>query len=568
MRGQILVLALVALALFLSAPAEAAVGDVFYGAWSAWSDQLIEYANHLFVETRQIKRPVVRRVWRYSRYALSGDGALRYAARAPGGAFETATFDAPLQPVGGQGAETVYEGQWYNQREQVVVDRIEPVTQYRAREIFTITCALKPASLILSVGEHRKVEVQLLEDGPYSLTSDRPDVAQVDQQGLISAIAPGRARIALIYGAQTVYCDVLVSQGSTGPLEGCVALRLSGTDLTASYAAGAAEVTRLMLSAPGTALAPDPSGCFWVDKWEGGTFSLRALCQPIAYLSAPLGEAGAITGGEAKIEMLREIIALQRQTEAALEGGKSAEAAQAGAWLADVGAAFYRFRAVYTTEDDLILCVQADESYALTASAAAQGARLTIEKLNLSDPRQRWTLAAQDAKVAQGRIWRLPVADNSFCQITDDFKTMARDDDKHDGVDFAPSTDRRVVAVQAGRVVRVDDRCTHDYRKTRRNKYGRYIDPCDGADAASSRYGNYGKYVTIEHEDGVRSMYAHLSEILVKSGQRVEAGQVIGRMGSTGSANGAHLHFEVRVSGRAVDPRYFINFPEVGQYVA
>ena len=58
----------------------------------------------------------------------------------------------------------------------------------------------------------------------------------------------------------------------------------------------------------------------------------------------------------------------------------------------------------------------------------------------------------------------------------------------------------------------------------------------------------------IAHADGVRSMYAHLSRIEVRLGERVGAGFEIGRVGATGDASGPHLHFEVRVRGAAVDP--------------
>jgi len=58
----------------------------------------------------------------------------------------------------------------------------------------------------------------------------------------------------------------------------------------------------------------------------------------------------------------------------------------------------------------------------------------------------------------------------------------------------------------------------------------------------------------IAHADRVRTMYAHLSRIEVRLGQRVGAGFEIGRVGATGEASGPHLHFEVRVRGAAVDP--------------
>jgi murein DD-endopeptidase MepM/ murein hydrolase activator NlpD len=66
--------------------------------------------------------------------------------------------------------------------------------------------------------------------------------------------------------------------------------------------------------------------------------------------------------------------------------------------------------------------------------------------------------------------------------------------------------------------------------------------------------GGYGYLVTLRHGDGVRTMYAHLSAVLVHRGQRIAAGVRLGRVGATGHAFGPHLHFEVRVRGAAADP--------------
>jgi murein DD-endopeptidase MepM/ murein hydrolase activator NlpD len=66
--------------------------------------------------------------------------------------------------------------------------------------------------------------------------------------------------------------------------------------------------------------------------------------------------------------------------------------------------------------------------------------------------------------------------------------------------------------------------------------------------------GGWGYLVTIAHGAGTRTMYAHLSRVGVRVGQWVEAGQRIGRVGSSGHASGPHLHFEVRLRGAAVDP--------------
>ncbi|BDG08009.1 peptidoglycan DD-metalloendopeptidase family protein [Anaeromyxobacter paludicola] len=68
----------------------------------------------------------------------------------------------------------------------------------------------------------------------------------------------------------------------------------------------------------------------------------------------------------------------------------------------------------------------------------------------------------------------------------------------------------------------------------------------------------YGNTVEIESPDGVTTLYAHASELLVSAGARVEAGQPIARVGHTGRATGAHLHFEARQGGRAVDPSRFL----------
>lgn len=71
---------------------------------------------------------------------------------------------------------------------------------------------------------------------------------------------------------------------------------------------------------------------------------------------------------------------------------------------------------------------------------------------------------------------------------------------------------------------------------------------------AGWRAGGWGLLVVIAHGGGVRSMYAHLSRVEVRVGERVGAGFEVGRVGSTGDATGPHLHFEVRVRGAAVDP--------------
>lgn len=68
----------------------------------------------------------------------------------------------------------------------------------------------------------------------------------------------------------------------------------------------------------------------------------------------------------------------------------------------------------------------------------------------------------------------------------------------------------------------------------------------------------YGRLIKIKHEFGIETRYAHLSKMRVKVGQRVSRGQRIGDMGASGRVTGVHLHYEVRVGGKPVNPMIFI----------
>ncbi|GGK08338.1 hypothetical protein GCM10010123_42860 [Pilimelia anulata] len=71
----------------------------------------------------------------------------------------------------------------------------------------------------------------------------------------------------------------------------------------------------------------------------------------------------------------------------------------------------------------------------------------------------------------------------------------------------------------------------------------------------ASWYGGYGNAVIIDHGNGVQTLYGHASKLNVKEGQRVSAGQVIAKVGSTGDSTGPHLHFEVHVKDKPINPR-------------
>ena len=76
----------------------------------------------------------------------------------------------------------------------------------------------------------------------------------------------------------------------------------------------------------------------------------------------------------------------------------------------------------------------------------------------------------------------------------------------------------------------------------------------------AGRYFGYGNMIDIRHPDGLVTRYAHLSKFSpgVKPGADVGLGETIGAIGTSGQAHGAHLHFEVRVDGHAIDPAPFL----------
>ncbi|MEP1442850.1 MAG: M23 family metallopeptidase [Hyphomicrobiales bacterium] len=98
----------------------------------------------------------------------------------------------------------------------------------------------------------------------------------------------------------------------------------------------------------------------------------------------------------------------------------------------------------------------------------------------------------------------------------------------HSGMDFKAATGTPVLATGPGKVIK------------------------------ASWQGGYGRLVEIKHTGGITTRYAHLSRIHVKVGEYVTTGKRIGRVGSTGRSTGPHLHYETRVSNRAVNPDRFI----------
>jgi murein DD-endopeptidase MepM/ murein hydrolase activator NlpD len=118
---------------------------------------------------------------------------------------------------------------------------------------------------------------------------------------------------------------------------------------------------------------------------------------------------------------------------------------------------------------------------------------------------------------------------------TDPFTRIKK---RHKGIDFSGPKNTKIYATADGIITNTKD----------------------------SRRG-YGKEIIISHKFGYSTRYAHLNEILVKKGQKIQRGELIGLMGNTGRSTGTHLHYEVRLNKRQVDPIfYFANDLDAKEY--
>ncbi|EWM52536.1 murein hydrolase activator EnvC family protein [Ruminococcus flavefaciens] len=140
---------------------------------------------------------------------------------------------------------------------------------------------------------------------------------------------------------------------------------------------------------------------------------------------------------------------------------------------------------------------------------------------------------------ASGFSWPAP----GFCYISSGYGP--RWGTFHRGIDVGDAGIHggAACAAQSGTVITVNNNCVHDYPKD-------YSCGCGGG---------YGNYVVISHDGTYSTLYGHLASAAVSVGQYVQQGQVIGYIGSTGWSTGAHLHFEVRVNGSAVDPMGYVS---------
>ena len=117
----------------------------------------------------------------------------------------------------------------------------------------------------------------------------------------------------------------------------------------------------------------------------------------------------------------------------------------------------------------------------------------------------------------------------------------------HGAIDIADSgiDGESVLAAHSGTVMYAEEECIHNWGKSSSCGCG----------------GGYGNFVMLDHGDGHMTVYAHMSSVLVSTGESVSAGQVIGFVGSTGDSTGPHLHFETRYNGEKYNP--LTEYPDI-----
>jgi len=165
--------------------------------------------------------------------------------------------------------------------------------------------------------------------------------------------------------------------------------------------------------------------------------------------------------------------------------------------------------------------------YGVTVSAIIQSNdlpdinRLKIGQVLNIPSASTGALASRSAVSSAGYIWPLTGSISSF------FGEL-RGASRHSGLDIAAPTGKDIKAARAGRV------------------------------DSAGWMGGYGYAVIIDHGEGYKTLYAHASKLLAKAGDRVVQGQVIARVGSTGNSTGPHVHLEVRMNSKFMDPLKYL----------
>lgn len=229
---------------------------------------------------------------------------------------------------------------------------------------------------------------------------------------------------------------------------------------------------------------------------------------------------------KAMVEALRDELYTLNEEKAVLDAEKAALEAEKAALEEEQAALEVELKKAKDSIHDLsVMQKEYEENY---EELSAMAKKVQEELLEIYK-----SLESTSAEYVGGEmLWPVP----GYSKISSYYGWRFNNTDFHTGVDITGSGvhGAKVVAVNTGTVVH-----------TNYCPYNGYA------------YG-YGTYLIVDHGGGITTLYAHLSDITVKKGDIVVMGQQIGKVGNTGWSTGAHLHFEVRENGKAVNPISYI----------
>lgn len=229
---------------------------------------------------------------------------------------------------------------------------------------------------------------------------------------------------------------------------------------------------------------------------------------------------------KAMVEALRDELYVLNEEKAVLDAEKAALEAEKAALEEEQSALEVELKKAKDSIHDLsVMQKEYEENY---EELSAMAKKVQEELLEIYK-----NLESTSAEYVGGEmLWPVP----GYSKISSYYGWRFNNTDFHTGVDITGSGvhGAKVVATNTGTVVH-----------TNYCPYNGYA------------YG-YGTYLIVDHGGGITTLYAHLSDITVKKGDIVVMGQQIGKVGNTGWSTGAHLHFEVRENGKAVNPISYI----------
>ncbi len=247
----------------------------------------------------------------------------------------------------------------------------------------------------------------------------------------------------------------------------------------------------------------------FVERWEDLRLLIAANQRAVRARKAAEQHVAAI---EADLERTRMLL---QQQEQAQEEARS----QLGS-LADERANLVQLASVRRRS----VASEVAEIEGLSAAEEAQLERLIVEREREIAAQRRASGIAGGAESGGGGPFSWPVTGTITSPFGWRSNPFGGSPEFHQGLDIAAPSGTTVTAAAGGTVI------------------------------MAQWYGGYGNYILIDHGGGYSTGYGHLSAIYVSSGQSVSRGQAIGAVGSTGQSTGPHLHFEVRIAGKPVDP--------------